>query len=140
MNYKYNFSVIIPHRDSVISLDLLFASIPNDELIEIILIDNSLKCITRADIGINRRYTLLYSDPSRGAGGARNVGIENAHGKWLVFADADDFFTPNAFKSFFSKLDSDADLIYTGMGGKYIDTGETSNRGDGYTRLVKQYM
>ena len=30
----------------------------------------------------------------KGAGYARNLGLEKAKGKWLVFADADDFFNP----------------------------------------------
>lgn len=140
MNYKYNFSIIIPHRNSIPFLKNLFDSIPDEEFIEIILVDNSPNQISKEDISIDRKFRLLYSDPSRGAGGARNVGIENASGKWLLFADADDYFSSNAFYVFNSKKDSDADLIYTGMGGVYLDTGEPSDRGDVYTKLVRQFL
>lgn len=138
--FRYSFSVIIPHRNSIQYLAKLFASIPNRDDIEVILVDNSPKKINKNEIGINREYQLRYSDPSRGAGGARNVGIENASGKWLLFADADDFYSTNAFDVFFSKVNSDADVVYTGMGGIYLDTGEISDRGDVYAKLVKQYL
>lgn len=140
MEDKYLISVIIPHRDSIHFLPKLFSSIPNMDSIEILLIDNSTEPISKKQIGINRKYTLLYSDPNRGAGCARNVGIENAHGKWLIFADADDYFTDDAFRIFTEKKDSHADIVYTCMGGIYVDTGERSNRGDGYTNLVKGYL
>ncbi len=141
MNYSdIDFTVIIPHRDSIGTLQRLFDSIPVSDKIEVILIDNSSTPVTHEDIGIKRNYTLLYSEPSRGAGGARNVGIENAHGKWLLFADADDFYTKDAFDIFYTQFNSDAELIYFSMDGIYTDTGERSDRGDQYTQLVKDYL
>lgn len=135
-----DFSIIIPHRDSVHFLPKLFSSIPNSDRIEIIIVDNSPKPITKDIIGIDRDYILLYSAPERGAGGARNVGIEHAHGKWLLFLDADDYFADGAFDVFFSKVNTDSDLVYTCMGGVYRDTGEPSDRGYGYTRMVRMYL
>jgi len=141
MNYSdIDFTVIIPHRDSIGTLQRLFDSIPVSDKIEVILIDNTPTPVTHEDIGINRNYTLLYSEPSRGAGAARNVGIENAHGKWLLFADADDFYTKDAFDIFYTQFNSDAELIYFCMDGIYTDTGERSDRGDQYTQLVNDYL
>lgn len=134
------FSVIIPHRNSIHFLPKLFSSIPVDERIEIILVDNSPKKVTKEEIGIEREYELLWSAPERGAGGARNVGIEAAQGKWYVFADADDYFSDTAFDTFFSKADSDAEIIYTCMGGIYYDTGEPSDRGDQFTSKVRGFL
>lgn len=134
------FTIIIPHKDSVHFLPKLFSSIPNLDSIEIILVDNSFNKISCKELGIDRPYRLLYSAPERGAGGARNVGIEHAHGKWLIFADADDYFSEQAFDVFFSKVNSEADLIYTCMDGIYIDTGIHSDRGNSYTKLVKGYL
>lgn len=134
------FSIIIPHRNSVELLSKLLSTIPNSSDCEILVVDNSPMQISKESIKTDRNINLLYSDPSRGAGGARNVGIENARGKWLIFADADDYFSQNAFDVFSSQKDSDADLIYTEMDGVYLDTGERSNRGDGYTKLVKRFL
>lgn len=140
MIYNKDFSVIIPHRNSVHLLPRLFASIPESEKIEIILVDNSPNPISKGDIGIDRDYVLLYSLPERGAGGARNEGIGQAQGKWLVFADADDFFAEGAFELFESMVNTDADIVYTQMGGIYDDTGEPSDRGDRYVKLVRDYL
>lgn len=137
------FSVIIPHRNSLHFLPKLISSIPDDKRVQVLLVDNSPEPVTKqqlADAGIARTIELLYSDPSRGAGGARNVGIDNANGKWLIFADADDYFSDKAFDTFFSFADSKAELVYTCMGGIYLDTGEHSDRGDGYTNLVRGYL
>ena len=135
-----DFSVIIPQKNSIDTLPRLFATIPVSSNIEIIVADNSDVPVTKEQIGIDREYTLCWSSPKRFAGGARNVGIENAHGKWLVFADADDYFTANAFDDFYRFKDCDADVVYFGMDGIYIETGERSTRGDMFTQLVKKYL
>lgn len=133
-------SVIVPHRDSIQYLPKLFSSIPEDKRIEIIIVDNSIKPITRDLIPIERNFTLLFSDPNRFAGGARNIGVDEAKGEWLLFLDADDYFAEGAFDVFLSKLSSEADIIYTCMGGIYLDSGRPSDRGAYYTKLVKSYI
>jgi glycosyltransferase involved in cell wall biosynthesis len=40
------------------------------------------------------RVEVVFTKEGKGAGYARNVGMERAVGKWLVFADADDYFHP----------------------------------------------
>lgn len=140
MKFDIVFSVIIPHRNSLDTLERLFLSIPNRDDIEIIVVDNSLNKISLEDLPSSRKCVLCYSEPNRGAGGARNVGIEHASGKWLLFADADDYYAPNAFDLFYSKVSTDADIVYTEMGGIYDDTGEPSTRGDGYVKLVQGFL
>lgn len=135
-----DFSVIIPHRSSVETLSKLLGTIPDSRQIEIIVVDNSLCPVTKESINTSREYTLLYSAPERGAGGARNVGIENAHGEWLIFADADDFFTETAFKAFYNYYKAEAELLYFCASSEYVDTGEKASRGDSYTRLVRDYL
>lgn len=138
-----DFSVIIPHRDSVHLLPRLFSSIPDSERIEVILVDNSPIPISPQQIrntGVKRDFVLLFSSPERGAGGARNVGLENAHGKWLVFADADDYFADGAFDVFYEYRESDSDIVYFCSSGIYIDTGEYSSRAESYTNLVRDYL
>lgn len=134
------FSIIIPHRNSVQYLPKLFSSIPDRNDLEIIVVDNSPTPVTKEDIHVERNYTLLYSPVERYAGGARNVGLDYANGKWILFLDADDYFAEGAFDFFYSKVDSDADIIFTGMGGVYLDTGEPSDRGDYYTNLIRSFI
>lgn len=112
MDFTYDFTVIIPQKNGLDTLPRTFDSIPDSSRIEIIVADNSETPVTRENINIDRTYQLVWADPKRFAGGARNVGMENAHGKWLLFADADDYFTPDAFEEFYKHIDSDADIIY----------------------------
>ena len=134
------FSIIIPQRNSLQTLSRLFASIPETDNIEIILVDNSPEPVTKEQVGINRDYQLLWSSPSRFAGGARNEGMDHAQGKWLTFSDADDYFAPGAFDIFDQYKDSDADVIYFCADGVYPETGERSEQADLYTQLVQNYL
>jgi glycosyltransferase involved in cell wall biosynthesis len=135
-----DFSVIIPQRDSLETLPVLLKSIPRADNIEIIIVDNSPNPITKEEIVTDRPFSLYWSSPDRHAGGARNVGIEHAIGKWLLFADADDYYVEDAFEAFNKYKESEADIVYFGMTGIYMDTGEYSNRGEKYTRLVREYL
>lgn len=133
-------SVIIPQRNSVDTLKRLFDSIPKANNVEIILVDNSTTPIGKTDVNTDKDFTLLYSEPSRFAGGARNVGLEHARGKWLVFADADDFFTPTAFDVFFSHINDDEDLIYFKSDSVYDDTLEPSDRHLMFNGYIDDYL
>ena len=134
------FSIIIPQRNSLSTLPRLFNSVPERDDIEILLVDNTPCPITTVQVGIDRDYQLLWSSPTRFAGGARNVGIDHAQGKWLIFSDADDYFAPGAFDTFYQYKDSDADVIYFCADGVYPETGERSEQADLYTKLVMNYL
>ena len=91
--------------------------------VEIIVVDdcspedkNPLNELVRARFPeLNLPNVFFYSTPQGGsAGRARNVGLEHAQGKWLLFADADDFYT-EALAEVMDRLassDSDADIWY----------------------------
>lgn len=135
-----DFSVIIPcWRGAVNFLPKLFDSIPNKGEIEIIVVDNSKEPLRREEIASEREIILLHSAPERHAGGSRNDGMAVAKGKWLLFADADDFFSSDAFDIYYEHLNDDAEIIYTEMGGIYADTGEPADRGDYYVKMVHGY-
>lgn len=135
-----DFSVVVPTwRGAIRYLPRLFDSIPVNEGIEIIVVDNSKEPVRREEIKSTRDIKLLHSSPDRHAGGSRNDGMAAANGKWLLFADADDYYTPDAFDVYYSMIDTDAEIVYTGMGGIYEDTGEPSDRGDIYKKMVHEY-
>jgi len=141
MTYTKDFSVIVPvWRGAIKYLPKLFDSIPRRDGIEIIVVDNSKEPVSREEIKSDRDILFLQSAPERHAGGSRNEGIEAAHGKWLLFADADDFYTDDAFDVYYSMINTDAEIVYTGMGGIYEDTGEPSDRGDRYAKAVHDYL
>lgn len=97
MDRTINYSIIIPHKNSVGLLKRCLDSIPDRDDIEIIVVDDNSH-LTPEEInefpGINKpRTQVLFTMEGFGAGYARNVGIKHAKGKYLLFADADDFFS-----------------------------------------------
>lgn len=140
MDYKYDFSIIIPQRNSLKTLSKLLSSIPKSDRIEIIVVDNSPSPVSSDMIHTDRDFKLAWSHPDRHAGGARNVGVSISTGKWLIFADADDFFSPNAFDLFYQYLNSSSDIIYFKVDGVYIDTLEHSDRAEIYNCYIEKYI
>ena len=96
------FSVIIPQRDCASLTKRCIQSIPDRKDIEVIIIDDNshnsdeLKNVEKL---LNRgNCKFVYTIEGKGAGYARNIGLKIATGDWLIFADADDFFTKEAFE------------------------------------------
>ena len=134
-------SIIIPHKNTPELLKRCLNSIPVLRNVEIIVIDdNSNRNIVdfnnypgseRLDIKI------IYTSKGNGAGYARNIGLANAEGKWIIFADADDFFAKNAFDIFNQYTDSDYDVIFFNAEGVMSnDTLIPSKRTDYYRKMV----
>lgn len=115
MNTIHDFSVIIPHHNIPELLRRCLNSIPDVPEVQVIVVDdNSLE--EKVDFkhfpGLGRQYTeCVFDKEGGGAGHARNIGLKHADGKWLVFADSDDFFTPDAFRILESHKDDPYDII-----------------------------
>ena len=94
--YKYIYSIIIPHKNIPKLLQRCLDSIPQRDDTEIIIVDdNSDPNIVDFNNfpGKDRKNTTVILDKKGGgAGHARNLGLEVASGKKLLFADADDYF------------------------------------------------
>lgn len=115
-----NLSIIIPVYNDAIALKRLLESIPVTEDIEILVIDdNSTENIEEldatVDFGKERFCEFKFFTNTKGvqsAGACRNIGLENATGKWLMFADSDDYFVEGCFDMLRSHFDDDEELIY----------------------------
>ena len=92
------YSIIIPHKDIPCLLQRCLDSIPPRDDVQIIVADDdsSPDVVDFAHFpGSDRTdVEILFTKEGRGAGYARNCGLARAKGRWLVFADADDFFLP----------------------------------------------
>lgn len=134
-----NFTIIIPFRDKMDLLEKAVSTIPDREDIQVVVIDNSVKSMEGQFHHSKKSLGLQYltSDPTKGAGHARNVGLDHATGKWLLFLDADDYFTEDAFSFFDKYLDSAYDIIFFNVMGVKLATGEPSNRASYISKWIK---
>lgn len=137
------FSVITPHYNSTLLLKRLLSSIPVDESIQIIVVDDkSVENITEVkDLIIARGGIFLHNTTGKkGAGVCRNLGLAQAVGKWIVFADADDYFLDGAFDIMKQHADSEADIIHFIPTSIDIETGKISTRHIWFEKLVRRYL
>lgn len=114
MNITYSF--IIPHKNCPDLLQRCVDSIPVRDDVQIIVVDDNSDEGKKPSLkGLkNIQVILLDADHSKGAGRARNVGLEHAKGKWLIFADADDYYNQNELLKILNKYQNDdsTDLVY----------------------------
>ena len=89
-------SIIIPHKNAPEKLRRLLNTIPDRIDIEVIVIDDKSDPDKKAK-SIKEDFLdvefLENPGPDFNAGSARNLGLSVAMGEWLLFADADDYFT-----------------------------------------------
>ena len=118
---KITYSFIIPHHNSQKLLKRCLSTIPEREDIEIIVIDDNSKT---EELPQQEREdeTIIYIDAehTKGAGHARNEGLKVAEGKWIVFADCDDFFHEGFIDVLDRYKDTDNDAVY--YNADYVDS------------------
>lgn len=113
----YSFSIIIPNRNIFALLRQCLDSIPQRSDLEVIVVDDNSdpSIVDFADYpGLDRPDTqVVFTKEGRGAGYARNVGLQKASGKWILFSDSDDSFeTDNLNRMLDTYMDSEADIIF----------------------------
>ncbi len=140
---KCNYSFIIPHKNSPKLLERCLNSIPEREDIQIIVVDdNSDKDIVdfKSFPGKDKyNVELIFSKEGKGAGFARNIGLNHAIGKWLLFADADDFYKDGFITILDKYRDSDIDVLYFSVFSLDSDTLEPSNRSSQYDEYISEF-
>lgn len=135
-----NYSIIIPHYNSSILLERLLKSIPTNDKFQIIVVDDNSKNEEYKAIELlQSNYCFeLYRNEGKTAGGARNTGLKYAKGKWILFADADDYFEPNMESMISKYLESDYDIVFFNVISRYSDTGEKGFRDAHINNLIKK--
>lgn len=114
MEIKY--SIIIPNRNNFSLLQRALDSIPDDESIEVIVVDDNSD-FDGVDKSLYPGYdrqnvSIIFTKEGKGAGYARNVGLSKANGKWVLFLDSDDFFEPLLLQKLNSHYLDDEDIVY----------------------------
>ena len=59
----------------------------------------------------DERFILTENRHTKGVSGARNTGIEAAHGEWITFLDADDEMLPDAYEIFQRVIKRDPEAV-----------------------------
>lgn len=108
MNYKL--SVIIPAYNGERFLAETLDCVLNQTLknVQIVIVNDGSTDSTAdiiADYAKKHSNILPITQPNSGVSAARNNGIRNASGEYLLFLDTDDVFTPDSFELMCDKLD-----------------------------------
>lgn len=134
--YKYNYTVIIPHYNTPDLLQKAIDSVPRREDVQLIVVDDNSNP-NKVDFthfpGLSDDFVKIYfTKEGKGAGFARNVGLEHAEGKWITFLDADDFFKPAISDAMDEFVDDNSEVIYFRHDAVKIPSMNVSYRGQGY--------
>ena len=125
MKMRIHISIIIPFYNAELFLYRLLTSIYNQDtnlVYEIILVDdgstdNSYEIIKT--FLPNKNIYYLRQD-NAGPGVARNSGLAIAKGEYILFADADDYFSPNLLHSSYLAI-YNTDFDFISFGSIFVD-------------------
>lgn len=140
------FSIIIPHYNIPNCLNILLDSIPDLPNIEVIVVDDksdkeleTLEACASKYKSNNRHFLKNYTE-KKGAGVCRNIGVEHAKGKWVLFADSDDKFSDSMYEVISSYADSDADVVFFSPTSIDLSTGDLSDRHLDFCTAIDNYI
>ena len=142
LKFDIVFSIIIPNKNIPDLLQRCLASIPRREDVQIIVVDDNSdqdKVDFEHFPGLgDPNVEVIFTKEGKGAGYARNVGLSRAKGKWLLFADADDYFTDGFIQCLDKYCESDYEIVFFGMYGIIGQTKKESERGQKYNKLMRE--
>lgn len=110
------YSFIIPHKNCPDLLQRCVNSIPRRDDVQIIVVDDdsdpTIVNWNEFQFDDDKCIELVLTKGGQGAGAARNEGLKRAVGKWILFADSDDFYV-DGFLGILDKFkDKDLDVLY----------------------------
>ncbi len=110
-------TIIIPAYNAEKTIEKCLASICNQtySCLEIVVVDDGSTDSTHqlvAQRATKDPRIVLISQANKGAAAARNFGLDNAHGDYYTFVDADDYIEPEAYSSMLAAaVNSNADIV-----------------------------
>ena len=113
------YSIIVPHQNMPDLLQRCLDSIPEREDVQVIVVDDNSDP-TLVDFahfpGADRKdVEVVFDKQGRGLGHVRNVGMDHARGKWVLFCDSDDYFAEDFPMILNEMADAEEDLVFFGI-------------------------
>ncbi len=140
----HNLSIIIPHKNSPDLLRRCIDSLPMNDDVQIIIVDDNsdMRIVDFSKFpGMERKnVTCVFDKEGGGAGHARNIGIDIADGKWILFVDADDFLVEQCHDIVCDDFDSDAQIIMYKFLSVSSDTLLPNERYDSVNRMIDEVV
>lgn len=137
------YSVIIPHKNASGLLKRLLDSIPERKDLEVLVIDdssNEQEVLKLESMQSEHNFALYHNKGNKGAGASRNVGLENAKGKFVIFADSDDFFNEGINSELDRIAEQHIDVYSYRVHSVDSDTYEESHRHLFFNDLIAAYQ
>lgn len=134
-------SIIIPHYNDLKRVTRCINSIPVRDDVEIIVVDDHSADEVLEAIKSNENIKVLSNTKyEHSAGTCRNIGLRQAKGKWILFADADDYFAPCMYDAVSAYFDSDNEIVFFKGNSFWEDSGEQSVRHLGFSNRIDAYI
>lgn len=139
----FNFTIIIPHYRIPKLLRRCLRSIPNRDDLQVLVVDDHSGEETEFQLReLEKEFPhvyFIYSKENGGGGKARNVGLKHALGKYVLFADADDFFNYCINDILDEYRETDYDIVFFNAGHIDTDTYLPTKRGTTLQTALKKY-
>lgn len=140
MSYKY--TIIIPHKNIPQLLKRCLDSIPGRDDIQVIVVDDASEHPQEIESVVNKyeNVDLILTTEKKGAGYARNRGLEQAKGEWLLFADADDLFSDDLSELIDKHYADNADIVYFAADSVFSESLKHSPKLDNRRMRIEKYQ
>ena len=136
------FSIIIPHHNIPHLLERCLNSIPQRDDVQVVVVDDKSGEQARLELELlkekYRQVCFIMLDENKGAGHARNVGLKEAKGKYVLFADADDYFNYCIDDVLSEYKNQEYDIIFFEASSLDTDTYHYTSRSWHLNRMIRR--